>query len=159
MEFNATFLVSFVSFIVFVVLMNQILYRPLDKIVRERKQFVDGNYNDANTANQKASALIKDRADRISKAGSDARKTMVEITDTAKNEKAQVCAEAKNVANEEVKAKKEELANTSRQVSEELKGHVVSIAETISSKILGENVNISNADSEAINKIMQEGYN
>ena len=37
MEFNATFLVSFVSFIVFVVLMNQILYRPLDKIVRERK--------------------------------------------------------------------------------------------------------------------------
>ena len=82
---------------------------------------------------------------------------MVEITDTAKNEKAQVCAEAKNVANEEVKAKKEELANTSRQVSEERKGHVVSIAETISSKILGENVNISNADSEAINKIMQEG--
>ena len=157
MEFNATFLVSFVSFIVFVVLMNQILYRPLDKIVRERKQFVDGNYNDANTANQKASALIKDRADRIAKAGSDARKTMVEITDTAKNEKAQVCARAKNVANEEVKAKKEELANTSRQVSEELKGHVVGIAETISSKILGENVNISNADSEAINKIMQEG--
>ena len=69
MEFNATFLVSFVSFIVFVVLMNQILYRPLDKIVRERKQFVDGNYNDANTANQKASALIKDRADRIGTKG------------------------------------------------------------------------------------------
>lgn len=157
MEFNATFLVSFVSFIVFVILMNQILYRPLDKIVKERRQFVDGNYNDAKTANEKATALIKDRADRIAKAGSDARKAMVEITNKAKNEKAQVCANAKNVANEEVKAKKEELANTSNQVTDELKGHVVSIAETISSKILGENVNISNADYDAINKIMQEG--
>lgn len=157
MEFNATFLVSFVSFIIFVSIMNQILYRPLDKIVKERRQFVDGNYNDANTANEKATALIKDRADRIAKAGSDARKTMVEITNKAKNEKAQVCANAKNIANEEVKAKKEELVNTSNQVTDELKGHVVGIAETISSKILGENVNISNADYDTINKIMQEG--
>lgn len=157
MEFNATFLVSFVSFIVFVLVMNQILYKPLDKIVRERKQFVDGNYNDANDATQKATALIKDRADRIAKAGSDARKVMVDITDSAKDEKAQLCASAKNVANEEVKAKKEELASTSSQVSDELKGQVVGIAETISSKILGENVNIQNADYDAINKIMQEG--
>ena len=157
MEFNATFLVSFVSFIVFVLVMNQILYKPLDRIVRERKQFVDGNYNDANDATQKATALIKDRADRIAKAGSDARKVMVDITDSAKDEKAQLCASAKNVANEEVKAKKEELASTSSQVSDELKGQVVGIAETISSKILGENVNIQNADYDAINKIMQEG--
>ena len=157
MEFNATFLVSFVSFLVFVLVMNQILYKPLDRIVRERKQFVDGNYNDANDATQKATALIKDRADRIAKAGSDARKVMVDITDSAKDEKAQLCASAKNVANEEVKAKKEELASTSSQVSDELKGQVVGIAETISSKILGENVNIQNADYDAINKIMQEG--
>ena len=38
MEFNATFIVSAISFIIFVVLMNIILYAPLQKVVEERKK-------------------------------------------------------------------------------------------------------------------------
>ena len=37
MEFNGTFLASIVSFIVFVFLMNKVLYAPMGKIVKERK--------------------------------------------------------------------------------------------------------------------------
>ena len=36
MEFNATFIITAISFIIFVFLMNTILYRPLEKIVDER---------------------------------------------------------------------------------------------------------------------------
>ena len=53
MEFNATFLVSAISFIVFTILMNKILYAPLEKIVDERENFINGNYSDAKNADEK----------------------------------------------------------------------------------------------------------
>ena len=157
MEFNATFFVSGISFIVFALLMNAIMYNPLAKIVEQRKKFVDGNYEEADNANQKATNLIKDRAEKLAQAGSDARKVIITKTDDAKAKKVELCADAKNMANEELKNKKDDLKNTSVNVSNELKQHVKGMAETISSKILGEHTEISNVDEETINSIMQEG--
>jgi F0F1-type ATP synthase membrane subunit b/b' len=47
MEFNGTFFVTIITFIVFVFLMNKILYAPILNIMEERKNFVDGNYKTA----------------------------------------------------------------------------------------------------------------
>lgn len=157
MEFNATFFVSGISFIVFAIVMNFVMYNPLAKVVEQRKKYVDGNYEEADNANQKATSLIKDRAERIAQANSDARKVIVTKTDEAKLQKSETCSNAKNEANEVIKNKKDELKNTSITVSNELKQHVRGIAETISSKILGENSTISEVDEEVINNIMQEG--
>ena len=43
MEFNATFLVSAISFILFVFIMNAILYKPVIKIMEEREAFLKSN--------------------------------------------------------------------------------------------------------------------
>jgi len=157
MEFNATFFVSGISFIIFAIVMNIVMYNPLAKVVEQRKKYVDGNYEEADNANQKATNLIKDRAEKIAQASSDARKVIVTKTDEAKLKKAEECSNAKNEANEEIKNKKNELKNASIAVSSELKQHVRGIAETISTKILGENSTISEVDEEVINNIMQEG--
>jgi len=157
MEFNATFFVSVISFIIFAAAMNAVMYTPLAKIVEQRKKFIDGNYEEADSANQKATNLIKDRAEKLAKAGSDARKVIIEKTDDAKSKKIELCTDAKNIVNEELKTKKDDLKNTSNNVSNELKQHVKGLAETISSKILGEHTEISNIDEETINSIMQKG--
>ena len=47
MEFNATFLATIISFIVFVFLMNRILYAPVLNIMSERKAYINGNYKAA----------------------------------------------------------------------------------------------------------------
>ena len=47
MEFNATFLATIVSFIVFVILMNKILYAPILNIIEERENLVETNYRSA----------------------------------------------------------------------------------------------------------------
>ncbi len=47
MEFNATFIVSAISFIVFTIIMNAIFYKPIQKIVTERQKFIDENYEEA----------------------------------------------------------------------------------------------------------------
>ena len=47
MEFNATFLATIISFIIFVLLMNKILYAPILNIMEERRKFIDANYKAA----------------------------------------------------------------------------------------------------------------
>ena len=65
MEFNATFLATIISFLVFVFLMNKILYEPMRKIVSERKNFIDENLSAADTNHKKAEAISKDKEAKL----------------------------------------------------------------------------------------------
>ena len=59
MEFNATFLATIVSFIVFVILMNKILYAPILNIMEERRNFIDNNYKTVEKNDEKIKKLNK----------------------------------------------------------------------------------------------------
>jgi F-type H+-transporting ATPase subunit b len=78
MEFNATFFVSAISFIIFTILMNIILYRPLEKIVDEREDFISKNYTDAKDADNKSKSLLQDKADKLAKSKLDAKSLITE---------------------------------------------------------------------------------
>ena len=47
LEFNATFIVAMLSFIVFITIMNAIFYKPILSVIEKRKDFIDSNYIDA----------------------------------------------------------------------------------------------------------------
>ena len=47
MEFDATFIIATISFIVFVLIMNRIFYAPILKIMQERQNLVEENYSSA----------------------------------------------------------------------------------------------------------------
>ena len=64
MEFNATFLATIISFLVFVFLMNKILYEPMGRIVAERKTFIDENdYEMADETITKTKRIVVDDLD------------------------------------------------------------------------------------------------
>ena len=44
MEFDATFLIAAISFIVFVFIMNKIFYAPILNIMKARQDFVEENF-------------------------------------------------------------------------------------------------------------------
>ena len=57
MEFNATFIASAISFIVFSIIMNAIFYKPLGNIVVQRQKFIDETLEEAKANSAKPSAL------------------------------------------------------------------------------------------------------
>lgn len=73
MEFNATFLVSAISFILFTLIMNKIFYKPLEKVMAERQKFIDDAKTDALNSSSKADAILKDREDRLNKSTADSK--------------------------------------------------------------------------------------
>ncbi len=155
MEFNATFIVSAISFIIFVVLMNIILYAPLQKVVEERKKTVDNNYNEANANSEKSTALLKDRADKILKAGQDAKSVINAKSNDANIKRDEITQSAKEESLKNIEANREYFDNATQEAKEVLKANVVGLAQSISDKFLGSDEKIIGVDNELIDKIMQ----
>lgn len=155
MEFNATFIVSAISFIIFVVLMNIILYAPLQKVVEERKKTVDNNYNEANANSEKSTALLKDRVDKILKAGQDAKSVINAKSNDANIKRDEITQSAKEESLKNIEANREYFDNATQEAKEILKANVVGLAQSISDKFLGSDEKIIGVDNELIDKIMQ----
>ena len=154
MEFNATFLVSAISFIIFTIIMNIIFYKPLGRVICERQKYLDETKNDALNSSNKADAILKDRDDRLNKSVADAKKLVADKVNQANENSRAKTGEAKQKSMEEITSSKSNLQSEAQQYTEELKTKVKDLAEVISSKVLGMDVKIENADNELINRIL-----
>ena len=154
MEFNATFLISAISFILFTLIMNKIFYKPLERVMDERQKFIDDTKSDAEKSNLKAQAIINDREERLTKSATESKKLVADKINEANENSKIVTSNAKQKSQEEIASAKSALKNEAQQTTEELKFKVKDLAEVISSKILGMNTNIENIDNEIVNRIL-----
>lgn len=145
MEFNATFFVSIVSFLVFVWGMNRLFYRPLTEIVQKRETILEQNYSEAKTFNDDADAILKERDEKLSDVAAKSReKISSKIEKSNANAKALALEAASNSANA-IKRRKEELSQEKNEAVSALNSQVKNLAEQISSKVLGFDVKIEDS--------------
>ena len=152
MEFNGTFLASIVSFIVFVFLMNKVLYAPMGKIVKERQSFIDSNLQSADANHKRADELSQEREDKLSGAKNDAREKYVESVNGFKNEKNQIVAKAQDETNSELSQAYENLNNVSNETKEGLKWRMTDLANDIVEKVLGYRSEVQGFNNDKINE-------
>lgn len=153
MEFNATFIVSAISFVIFTVIMNAVFYRPIERIVNERQKFIDDAYSDAKNSNEKADGLIQDKEYRLAETDKTTKNIMTEIVTSANNMRDEKISEARNSAKNRIDEAKLSLSHEKNNMTDRINAVTVELAESISSKILGENVKIS--DGELISRVIK----
>ena len=61
MEFNGTFIATIPTFILFVFLMNKVLYAPILQVMTQRESFIKANYDEAQENRQKVKELTEER--------------------------------------------------------------------------------------------------
>ena len=154
MEFNGTFLVSIISFIVFVFLMNKILYSPMEKIVSQRKNFIDDNINTANENNKKADELSLEREEKLDGAKNDARTRYNESVNGFKEQRTMLVKKTQDETNNELTLAYENLNNISNQTKEGLKGKMTDLANDIVEKVLGYRSEVQGFDNDTVNNIL-----
>lgn len=154
MEFNATFLVSVISFIIFTIIMNKIFYKPLEDVMDERQKFIDDAKSDALNSNNRADVILKEKEDRLNKSASDSKKLVADKINAANENSKTLTDNAKQKSQDEISSAKSNLQNEALQTSEELKSKVKDLAEVISSKVLGIETHIENSDNELVNRIL-----
>ncbi len=154
LEFNATFIVSMVSFIIFIMIMNTIFYKPIFKIINERQNFIDEHNNDAKNSREQAKDLLTQKENRLNRALSESKKIVSDKVLATNCEAKAITEKAKAETAEKIQTAKENIKVQELNTSGALKNNIKDLAEVISSKILGENVIIENIDNDEINKVL-----
>ena len=113
MEFNATFLIAGISFIIFTFLMNLILYKPLENIVKEREELINGNYDNANSSKEKAKSLLDIVAQKLAKSKNEAKSVLQSHKQQAEAEVSKILTDAKNSNNDFIAEQKSRLQKES----------------------------------------------
>lgn len=137
MEFNATFLISAISFIMFTFIMNKIFYKPLGKIMNERENFINDNLCDAKNSIERAEFLLKDKDEKLAKSLLDARTIVSNKVDKATKEATQIANQAKQKSKENIDLAKQSLSNEVDNFEDELSSKINELADFLKDKIIG----------------------
>ncbi|EKE03891.1 MAG: hypothetical protein ACD_20C00134G0018 [uncultured bacterium] len=152
LEINGTLIIVFISFLVFMVIMQKVFYAPIAEVRQERKNYIDKKLEHARSNREESDNITKDYESKITKARAKANNIVFEHTSLANNEKAKVIENTVNEVNNQVKAEREGILNDKSIARKALEPQIISLAHSISAKILGEEVSLSGITEEMINK-------
>lgn len=140
LEFDATAIVIAISFIVFMLIMNAIFYKPLLKLQDEREDYIANNKQQAQNYQNEAQGLLSEHDEIIKQTKKQAKDIISDVLEKAKNEKGEKVAEANQQASERIRSFHDEMAVAKTQLKDSLSNDMYEIARQISAKILGEEV-------------------
>lgn len=141
MEFNATFLITAISFITFTILMNVILYRPLEKIVEERKELIEKNYSDSESAKLETKSILEKKAQELALAKAEARDSVTSKLKKDYDESAEKLREGKIESVRYISEQKEKLKSESEMTEANLSENIKQYAQMIKDKLFGGQTN------------------
>lgn len=154
-EFNATFLVAMLSFVVFIIIMNAIFYNPILNIMRKREEYINNNYNDAKSFTDKASELKTKHDSSIKETKAKCRTDIKNTVENAQSEANEKTHCAREYSKSKIQSKKDILLQDEQELKSTVKSTVVKdLASTIASKLLGENSTVNDVNYEIVNKVM-----
>lgn len=136
MEFNATFIISTISFIIFTLIMNKIFYKPVSKIMEERKRYIDDVMSAAAISIEKADSILKDKDAKISETLNKTKKIISDRSLLASQKGQERINAAKSEAAEKLSEAKKSLRAEAEDIENRVKLKVDEIADEIVSKVM-----------------------
>lgn len=155
LEFNGTAIVIAISFIVFVILENFIFYKPMQKMFKERENYITENETEAEKNLSQIQALIDEKDKKLATANKESAKLLNDASLEYQEKYDAAVSEAKAKSNEKINNLKEQLEEEKKSVQQALKQDIGMHAATIVSKILKKEVAMVNVNDEILDKAMK----
>mgnify|MGYP002706436252 FL=1 len=143
-EFNATFLVAMLSFVVFIMIMNAIFYRPILNIMRKRDEYINSNYDEAKELSEQAEKLDLKKAETIQQTQNECRTEIKNVVENAQGLASKNVQDARTEVKNEIQFKKDSLVRESEALEGVLKSSVVTdLASSITSKFMSKDLAVN----------------
>lgn len=143
-EFNATFLVAMLSFVVFIMVMNAIFYRPILNIMRKRDEYINSNYDEAKELSEQAEKLDIKKAETIQQTQNECRTEIKNVVENAQGLASKNVQDARTEVKNEIQLKKDSLVRESEALEGVLKSSVVTdLASSITSKFMSKDLAVN----------------
>ncbi|CDC18453.1 aTP synthase subunit b [Clostridium sp. CAG:306] len=156
MEINATILVSAISFIVFIFIMNKILYKPVLEIMEKRQNYMDANKNEADEHHKKAQQLLVDKDARVAEAQRTSRDIVASKADAIKEEKSKVLNDTKDSVTSYFSEQKQNLAHQKDEAAANMKYDVADLANRLTTKLMGEGIAFEPVGEQEVEEVMKK---
>lgn len=134
---DITLVIQFVNFIILMVILNQILYRPLRRALQKRKETIEGNQQAA----VDLEAQIEEKMARYEQQLQDAKlkgnQERTAMRQAAAEEESKVLGSAHQEASASLQQIKVKVAGEATAAREALRAETSTLADLIASKVLG----------------------
>jgi F-type H+-transporting ATPase subunit b len=132
-----TLIVQAVNFLIFMVLINKFLFRPLLKLMEEREGELSGIYSEAEALKKKAESILKEVDEVLEKAKEEAKKLIDSAVKEARQEREKIISMAQEEATAKIESAKKEIWESFEREKEKIEAEADKIAEEIVKKIIG----------------------
>ncbi len=136
LEFDGTFIFALISFIIFMLIMNVILYRPITKIMEERQKFYDKNKKTVMESKKKAEDILQEKQDKILSAKLEAANILQNTQDKIKSNRETALNKKKDEVKVLLSSNETKMAEEKNRVKEELQNKVDTFVKMAVSKVL-----------------------
>jgi F-type H+-transporting ATPase subunit b len=134
---NGSLVFILILFILFVFVMNRLLFRPIGRVLDERETLTEGAANEARAAVRRYQAKLADYESTIRQVRAESYKKLEQDRTAALEERRHVIEAAKQETNEKIEHAKSEIEQQASAARAALESESRQIAETISRTVLG----------------------
>lgn len=131
---------QFINFAVLLFVLNKILYKPLKKVIAERRETVETSYNKAKDLQAGIDDKMQRYQQQLHEAKAAANEERNALKKHAAKEEANILSEAHQKSNKRLQSIKSQVEREADDASSTLKAEVETLAEQIATKILGRNI-------------------
>lgn len=144
-EFNATIFVQMVNFFIFLFIMKAVLFNPIIKSIKSRRDYIASMEKDINDKLQKFELAEKKYHEELTQARQNAQDIISKNVTLAEDEKQNIVKAAANEAKEVFENFKKELLHETTLTKAELSAEVDGLAKEIAEKIIASNADNNKA--------------
>ena len=128
---------QFVNFIILLIILNKMLYKPLMNIIAERRGAIEGSHDRAKSLEADIEDKMQRYQQQLSDAKSAANAERNELKKAASEEETKILSQAQGKATTRLQAIKSQVGDEAAAASKTLKSEAESLAGQIATKILG----------------------
>lgn len=154
-DLNLTCPIFVAMFLGFMVLLNEMVLKPVGKAIAERQAIIKGNIDAAAKAREEANEVVTQYHARIHAANAEAQALISETTSASEKTRAAELKKVQDKGQAEIQAAREKLAAERKVLIEQLIDQEKGLVESITKKLIGDNASVS-LDSGTVKRALEE---
>lgn len=132
-----TILLQFANFIVLMIVLNLLLFRPLRNAIQSRRETIDGSHGKARDLEAQIEEKMARYEEKLQAAKQQGNQEKSALRQAGAAEEAGIISKAREEATARLQGVKDQVAETATSARQQLKSDTESLAGDIASKILG----------------------
>jgi F-type H+-transporting ATPase subunit b len=135
-----TLLLQFANFMILLVVLNVLLFKPLRAALAARKATIDGDLARSRSLDEQVRAQVAEYEAKLQEARQRGSQERMALRQAAQGEEARLLGAANDSASQRLQTLKEQVAGEAAAARQGLRGETEALARQIAGKVLGRNV-------------------